>query len=304
MIKVIKMNKMFLLLVLFVFLVFSCSSDPDGDKTKHVLVIGIDGALARAVQTANTPNLNFLIANGAYTWNAYSGGEIDTETQQATSSGPAWSSILTGVWVNKHGVADNSFTEPNYFDYPHFFRRIREKCPEAFLSSIVNWKPINEKILSDADYQATGNDEEVAKLAVKHILSEDPRVLFLQFDEVDGAGHQFGYDAGNPDYLAAISVVDKQIGMVLVAISKRPKADSEDWLTIVTADHGGKEKSHGGQSPEERTVFFIVCGGEVVKGEIDSGPGIVAVPPTALKHLGIEIEPSWGWETEPFGYQK
>ncbi len=113
----------------------------------------------------------------------------------------------------------------------------------------------------------TGNDDQVAQLAKEHLETANSNVLFLQFDELDGAGHKFGYKANNQDYLSAISKVDKHMGMVLRSISERTNINSEDWLTIATTDHGGKEKSHGGQSPEERTVFLIVCGGNVIEGE-------------------------------------
>jgi arylsulfatase A-like enzyme len=271
-------------------------------KEKHVLVIGIDGVLVDALLVAKTPNIDSLVAHGAYSWNAYCGGELGTATEQKTSSGPGWSSILTGVWVDKHQVPNNDFEHPNYDQYPHFFERIKEKKPKAFLSSIVNWKPINEQIVRGADYLDVGTDSQVAQKASQHLLLADPDVLFLQFDEVDGAGHKFGYSDSISKYLGAISKVDSEIGMVIKALHKRKNNKNEDWLIIVTTDHGGKNTGHGGQEPEVRRVFFIVCGISIKKGEINPGPGHVAVAPTVLTHLGIPIEKSWGWEGAPFGF--
>ena len=76
---------------------------------KHVLVIGIDGCRSDALQAANVPNLKTLIDRGTVCYQVISGGELGTKTQQPTSSGPGWSSILTGVWCDKHGVSDNKF---------------------------------------------------------------------------------------------------------------------------------------------------------------------------------------------------
>ncbi|MHC4743051.1 MAG: hypothetical protein ACYS8Z_14135, partial [Planctomycetota bacterium] len=64
---------------------------------KHALIIGIDGCRPDALIAADTPNLDSLMAGGSWTMDAFSGGILGTSTQQATSSGPAWSSILTGV---------------------------------------------------------------------------------------------------------------------------------------------------------------------------------------------------------------
>jgi hypothetical protein len=37
-------------------------------------------------------------------------------------------------------------------------------------------------------------------------------------------------------------------------------------------------------------------------GEIVSpGSGHTAVPPTVMKHLGLSIDPAWGYEGDPFG---
>ncbi len=109
MIKFQNIRKALLFSIFFTLVFISCNKEWGIEKSKHVLIIGIDGALVSAVQSADTPNLDSLITNGAYTWHAYGGGILNTDTQQATSSGPAWSSILTGVWVNKHGVVDNNF---------------------------------------------------------------------------------------------------------------------------------------------------------------------------------------------------
>jgi len=299
----------YLIILICMLTIISCDqkngaeNDIDQTITKHALVIGVDGLRPDAVKVAYTPNLDALIANGAVSYDAYAGGELGKSTQQATSSGPSWSSILTGVWIDKHNVPDNSFKNPNYAKYPHFFKQIKEKKPTAYLSSIVHWKPINQFILSDADYEDSGNDAAVALKAVFHLGKNDPDVLFLHFDDVDGAGHSFGYGPEIQDYLAVVSKTDTLIGQVLRKIEGRPRAKYEDWLIIVVSDHGGIMTGHGGQTPEERFVFLLASGGATLKEEISPGPGIVAVPSTVFKHLDLPIEPTWGWEAPPFGFE-
>ncbi len=68
-------------------------------ERKHALVIGLDGVLPAALKVAKTPIMDSLALNGAITFKAFAGGEKGTKTEQATSSGPGWSSILTGVWI-------------------------------------------------------------------------------------------------------------------------------------------------------------------------------------------------------------
>lgn len=275
---------------------------------KHTLVIGIDGCRPDALQAASTPNIDAIISSGAVTYKAFAGGVQGTASQQATSSGPGWASICTGVWTNKHGVTNNSFTGSDFTNYPHFFSRIHETNPNAKLSSIVVWDPINDFIEKDssnaADYALeTATDQEMVNAAISHLGSTDPDVIFVHFDDVDHAGHGYGYSIEKPQYINSIQGVDTEIGSIVSAIQNRPNYASEDWQIIITTDHGGIGSGHGGQTTDERTIFFINNATNAVNAEIGSGTGHTVVPATVFTHLGLTINSSWGWEdTKGFGY--
>ena len=116
---------------------------------KHVLIIGMDGTRPDALLKAKTPTFDKLIKEGAFTDDANILGERYQKND--TISGPGWSSILTGVWADKHGVHDNSFKGKNYELFPHFFKRLKRQRPDAKTVSLVSWAPIHENILSEAD---------------------------------------------------------------------------------------------------------------------------------------------------------
>jgi arylsulfatase A-like enzyme len=141
----------------------------------------------------------------------------------------------------------------------------------------------------------------VVELAAKHLQEASPTVLFIQLDEVDGAGHGGGYGPAYPKYMAAVEEADKRVGELVAAVKKRKGFANEDWLFIVVSDHGGKDKAHGLDSPEERKVFLIVSGPGARKDEVSPGLGIVAVAPTAMQYLGVKIRPEWNLDGEPFG---
>ena len=276
-----------------------------GQETKgqdrHVLIIGIDGVRPDALQSAFTPHLTRLAWEGRTAWQAIAGGGADRDdpTRQATSSGPGWTSILTGVWVDKHGVVDNAFEDTKLEQFPHFFARIRDVRPAAVLASIVNWNPINDHLLKPfpgiADHiQEATSDLEVEAAARKYLLEFNPDVLFLHFDEVDGAGHEHGYGADVEEYVAAIEKVDVHVGKVLAALKSRPNYATEDWLVLITTDHGGIDKGHGGQTIDERTIWLIAHGQHVTPGSLPNGVGHAVIAPTALSHLGIERPKEWG----------
>ncbi|MDO5977450.1 alkaline phosphatase family protein [Flavivirga spongiicola] len=277
------MRKAILIIILGV-QVLSCSKKsvkeetppptPGEEITKKVLIIGIDGCRPDAITAANTPNLDALIANGTYS--------LDARNIKTTFSGPGWSSMLTGVWEDKHGVTDNSFNGSNFSNYPHFFKYIEESNPVYRTVSVSQWHPINDKIVlahADATSNAQDSSEDVKNKAVTELGVEDLTTLFVHFDDVDHAGHGSGFSPTNPNYLTAIETVDHAIGSVITALKGRANYSKENWLILVSTDHGGLGTSHGGNSEEERTIFVIASGDTVPKKEIAKTTTQTTVPP-------------------------
>ena len=84
-----------------------------GELTKKVLLIGVDGLSSTRLGEFNLPNHDRLIRDGLYE-------DGTTVNSRPSYSGPGWSSMITGVWQNKHGVTDNSFLGSNFEVYPPF----------------------------------------------------------------------------------------------------------------------------------------------------------------------------------------
>lgn len=292
---------------------------------KRVLVIGIDGcrpdALQRAVQEGMAPHLKQLIDGGTVSWTAVAGGQLGTPTEQPTISGPGWGSICTGVWTDRHGLVDNTKPpldrpdQPGSYQLsksPHFARYLKAAFPSCSIHSLTSWDWIEDYLVAaqpqyfDRHLKGTGKnyplrDESVKQQTVAALGTTDPDVIFLHFDQVDGAGHATGFFPGNLTYLRAISRVDGLIGQVQAALNARARATEESWLTVVTTDHGGLDKSHGKQSVEESTIFFLTHGTGVPAGVISSeSPGHTAVPPTVFRYLGVPAQAAWGWASPAF----
>ncbi len=248
------------------------------------LIIGIDGVRPDALRAANTPNLDKLAANGTYSWDALNEGK--------TSSGPGWSNILTGVWQDKHGVTNNSFSGSNYKDYPPLFKYLEDHSPEWHTVSICEWHPINDKIVTQyADETInTKNPAHTEATVISHLINYNPDVMFIHLDSPDGAGHGYGFSTNVPQYISTIEAVDASIGKMLEALEKRENRDKENWLIAVTTDHGGKGQSHGGDSLEERNVFVIISGDEVPQNQIEKTTNDPTEIPPAENCLGDEVE--------------
>jgi predicted AlkP superfamily pyrophosphatase or phosphodiesterase len=272
----------------------SCSdSQAAPAKTPKVLMVGIDGCRPDALVAAGAPALDGLIRDGCISLHA--------QTCAVTSSGPSWSSLLTGTWPDKHGVHDNSFEGNQFETYPHVFSRIESVRPELFTASFAHWSPIHEHLVSQADISKPAESAAAVREEAVRLLEEGaPDILFLHFDDVDGAGHSKGYSVEVPEYMDAIRQTGREIGLVLDAMRARPSYGEEDWLVLVTTDHGGTD-GHGRDIPEHRTIFVIVSGESARRGTILPAPGIVDCAATALAHLGIEPDPSWELDGVPVG---
>jgi len=241
--------------------------------SSRVLVIGIDGVRSDALTAANTPNLDALMSTGVYS--------PDALNDDITISGPGWSDILCGVRSDKHLVVDNSFAGSNYDDYPSLFNRIEGAYSGVNTVSICHWAPINDYIVgTDADVVINvGSDLEVQNTAVSQLENNDPHAIFLHFDDVDHAGHGYGFSPDVAQYISAIEEADTQVGVVISALYSRPNYSQEDWLVIVTSDHGGVGYSHGGNSMEERNVCFIASGPSIPTQLVEKTVLDVTPPP-------------------------
>jgi predicted AlkP superfamily pyrophosphatase or phosphodiesterase len=259
-----------------------------------VLFIGIDGCRPDALARARAPHLRALARGGAFSDQA--------QTGDVPLSGPGWSSLLTGVWRTKHGVRDNTFDGADFGPYPTFLNRLKRTRPDADVVSIVHWHPLHQYLIRGADLMVTAkSDRQVAEQAAEGLRDRSADAVFVHFDDVDEAGHAYGFSPGVSEYVRAVERTDAYVGRLLHALRARPTLAAEDWLILVSTDHGGSGKSHGHDVPEDRTTFLIVNGPSALSGPIEPPPTAVDVAATALTHLGIALDERWGLDGRPVG---
>jgi len=256
-------RKIVLLFLLFPFISLS------QQNIKKVLIIGIDGCRADALELANTPVIDNLIQNGIYS--------PDALNDDITVSGPGWSAILCGVWSDKHLSIDNSFNNTDYFNFPPIFKYAEDFDDNLNTVSICNWNPINDNIVQNyADFKLNvSSDYDVSSEASTYITNNDPDLIFLHFDDVDHAGHNYGFSPNITEYITSIEAVDDLLDPVMQAIYQRPNYLNEDWIILVTSDHGGVGTSHGGTSIEHENVVVIVSGDNIQQLVIEKDSSLI-----------------------------
>ncbi len=239
-------------------------------QARKVLIIGIDGTRSDALQQANTPNLDALIANGLYTYDAWHCG--------ITVSGPSWSTIMTGVWWNKHGVTSNTYTGSKFNEFPYFTTYASNMLPNLKCVQVVEWAPMSDNVYYDSwDLKLKtpdGDGASTASVASAQLADPDLDCMFVYFDAVDLTGHSSGFSPTNPSYIQAIENVDTHVGTVINAVHNRPNYANENWLILVITDHGGIGTGHGGITYEERHIWWIASGRDVAHQQITAAdPG-------------------------------
>ena len=274
--------------------IVACVALVQAAPVKKVLVIGIDGCRPDALARAATPNIDRLVSEGCYAV-----GKADP----LTVSGPCWSTVLCGVWAGKHGVWDNSFVGANFGEYPDFVTLLERARPELQTVVLTSWSPIAEQIVATADYEgpkSAKGDEAVSFETKSQLRHQEPDVVFVHFDAPDYAGHTFGYGPDVPEYVKSIEETDAHIGSIMAQVRDRNAYSREEWLVIVTSDHGGTGKGHGLPIPEHMDVPFIVSGPSAA-GSFGVVPTLCDVAPTVFAFFGIAPGPEVDWDGVPVG---
>jgi predicted AlkP superfamily pyrophosphatase or phosphodiesterase len=283
---------------------------PSEGATPKVLLIGVDGVRPDVLAEVETPNLDALAAAGSFTQEA--------QNVMPTVSGPCWSSMLIGAVPEKHGVLNNDFSSNNYGEYPDFLTRIEQVRPELGTFAVVDWLPLGGEedggpLISDAlDKKVVLDGYEFGWLeadsisvvaTINELQSGDSDALFVYLGAPDEISHNIG--GIGTEYRDAIAAADRHVGRLVEAVKARGSFAQEDWLILVATDHGRTMTGgHGGDSPEETTIFFIASGPSAAVGTPAGPVSIVDVPVTALTHLGIPIQAEWGLDGKVVGLNR
>lgn len=244
---------------------------PAGKTEKKCIILGYDGARCDSVlnlKDLEDSAVNHIAAQGGL-YMSYAGGPNKCLNLQATSTCPGWASVLTGVWATKHKVKSNglplsaktrtvltSLAENGKADSSAFFcswsgHITGDNATYRFEAAYTAENNINVRWLT-----FSGDDAAQAALLQEAASPECADMIFCVYDKPDYAGHGFGFSNDVPEYVEAIILTDKDAFEVISAIESRDTYQSEDWLIILTSDHGGKGTGHGSQDVECRMTFL------------------------------------------------
>lgn len=247
-----------------------------------VILILSDGMRPDAI--TNIPQAKEMMANGSYA--------PDAKTVFPSVTLPCHVSLFHSVDPMRHGTTTNTYM-PQVRPIPGLCEVLRAAGKKnAFF---YNWEELRDLARPDSlmhSYFYSGHqdgwyekaNEKVTKAAIDYIKDESPDFVFLYLGWTDEAGHKYGWMT--EEYNRAIQESWKCIRRVMDVVD-------DEYTVIVTADHGGHERTHGTELAEDMTIPVFLQGTPFEKGKVLSDVSILDIAPTITKLLGAEPHAEW-----------
>jgi len=268
----------------------------EDNRTPRAIMIVYDGARAdvlRHTQSSDESGIFALQREGGHVYHMHTGGPCITNRnilfhrgpwwrgQQDTSTAAAFATMLTGRWAigsDGHGVLGNGYTKP-VDSPPLIFQPLLEQNYVNSAAFVVSWNghftrtnaegvPTSNYANDVVLYEELGlnmtwsmNPDDDATIATTIGMLENangPGFVVVSLEHVDSAGHRGGFGDHNLGYIEAFRESERAGLAMIDAIRARPTYDQEDWLIMITSDHGGYSIYHGRQFQVARQVFLAV----------------------------------------------
>ena len=283
-------------------------------RTPKAIFIIADGIPYDVIQKIKPATLTEIASIGGLA-KAHVGGDLGAYNQTPTISAPGYNNLITGTWGNKHNVWDNDIAAPNY-NYWNIFRIAETVDPKLKTAIFSTWTDNRTKLIGEGlseagaiklDYSFDGleldtakypHDKEAAYIntidelvmtdATRYLKENGPDLSWIYLEYTDDMGHRYG---DSEQQVKAVISMDQRLAKLWSVIKEREKTFNEDWMIVVTTDHGRDAKTgkdHGGQSERERTTW-IVTNAKNLNDEFKNEPGVVDVLPSVMRHMNINI---------------
>ena len=151
-----------------------------------------------------------------------------------------------------------TLTEEKIIDSASFITRWKGHFSRKNATYLLEKEYCEENGLGVAFNHCKNNDVS-HEFVLGEIAKEDcSDFIFVIYEHTDSTGHSYGFTINNPGYKEAFIESDACAYEAIKAIESRETFGTEDWLIIITSDHGGKGTEHGDESVQERMTFVVM----------------------------------------------
>ena len=220
-----------------------------------------------------------------------SAASMNAKTVMPSVTLPCHMSLFHSVDPERHGTTTNTYA-PQVRPVKGLCETLTEngkKC--AFFYSWAELRDLTRPSSLIFSYFCKGKaigyeqaNDVVSDAAIKHLAGSNLDFLFVYLGYPDEAGHKYGWMS--KEYLHAVKNSWENIAKIVHALS-------EDDTVIITADHGGHDRIHGTELPEDMTIPLIIMGKDFVPGTTIQNAKITDIAPTAAKLLGVVPDREW-----------
>ena len=297
------MLKQFLFAILVLFLLLPLDGWGKGKKNPfpadvHVILIGFDGWGSYSVEKADMPVIKQMMSQGSWT--------LKKRSVLPSSSAANWASVFMGASPEIHGYTQWDSKTPEipsavigeHKIFPTISQILRSQRKEAEIGLFSNWvviKHIADSLAIDYVVHFPVNNLKdkysgMTDMIGKYIVEKKPTLCTVVYDFPDHYGHSAGFES--KEYYQSLKELDKCLAAIVQATKDAGIYDKT--IFIVTSDHGGKDKGHGGKTLLEMETPFIVSGCNIKKGyEINEFMMQYDIAATIAYVFNLETPQAW-----------
>lgn len=249
---------------------------------QKVILISVDGMRPDGLTGCGNPYVAELMQKASYT--------LTAQTVFPSVTLPCHMSLFHSVTPERHGTTTNTYT-PQVRPIDGLFEQIVRFGGSSAM--FYGWDPLRDVArpgsLEAAEYihcyRFDHTDGMLTRRALDYIAAAHPDFVFLYMVETDDKG---GHDNGwmSETYLSYIAHAMDNIKAVI-------EAAGEEYTVIVTADHGGHDRGHGSDLPEDMTIPMLFYGPDFAPGKELFDISILDVAPTVAAVMGIPCPREW-----------
>lgn len=286
-------------------IMFSCLSGQAKNRKKnpfpddiHVFLIGFDGWGSYSMSKADMPVLKNMMEQGCWT--------LKKRSVLPSSSAANWASMFMGASPEIHGYTQwNSRTPeiPSMFVgdnniFPTIFQLLRVQKEKVESGLFFHWAGIKYVVdtlsINHVAHLPVGKksdwSSEINHSVATYIREKKPTLCSIVYDYPDHFGHSSGFDSD--EYYQSLNVLDKGLDVIIQAV--RDAGIYDKTVFIVTSDHGGIEKKHGGKTLKEMETPFVIYGCNIKKGfEINDSMIQFDIAATIAYIFGLNMPQVW-----------
>ena len=246
-----------------------------------VILISIDGMRPDGVLNCGNPYVQELMKIGSHA--------LDARTVIPSVTLPCHTSMFHSVTPERHGITTNTYM-PQVRPVSGLAEQIKMMGGKSAM--FYGWEPLRDvsrpSSLRWADYIHSDSDPDTdAQLTDRclwRIRRDKPDFVFLYMVQTDHFGHDCGWMS--EEYLHAISVA-------LDCTKRVIEEFGDEYSIIITADHGGHDRDHGEDIPEDMTIPQFYIGKRFTPGKQLENLSILDTAPTIADLMGLRCPPEW-----------